>query len=479
MEKLFINGKFVESSGEERTDVFNPATGEFIASVPAGTKEDVEKAIKGAEKAQKSWAKKPATERAEIVRKLGLLIREHRQELAELLTNEQGKPLAESLTEVDKAIAYCDFMAARALQATGETINSERPNETILIVKKPVGIVAGIVPWNFPIFVFARKVIPALVSGCAIIVKPSSQTPLTAFKLAELIQEAGVDAGIFQIVTGSGSSVGNQLSEHPKVRLVTFTGSTAAGKKVMEAASGTVKKVNLELGGKAPAIVSKHADIEVAAEKIVQSRVVNAGQACTCAERVYVQEEVADHFIERVAEKMSVLNVGDPLSENTDMGPINSKQQLDSIIESVETAKKEGAKVILGGKRIDKGKGFFFEPTVITNAAHGMDIMTSEIFGPVLPITTFKTLDEAFESANDSEYGLSSSFYSQDYNETMRAINEISFGEVFVNRENEEAIQGFHAGMRQSGIGGADGEYGYEEFLVTTVAYMEYKQDVN
>lgn len=365
-------------------------------------------------------------------------------------------------------------MADMALKTKGEVIPSENKNMTILLTKKPIGVVGGIIPWNAPIFILMRKVIPALVAGCSVVIKPSEETPLTTLKFAELTQEIELLPGLFQVVTGTGSEVGNSLAKHPKIALISLTGSTTAGVKVMESASQTVKRVNLELGGKAPVVVTKNANLDLAVEKIVTARIGNSGQVCTCPERLYVDESILDEFVNKLKERMNKIVVGDPLDPQTEMGAIINKQQLDSIGQAVDQAKNEGATIVQGGNILDKGKGFFFEPTIITNAKQEMDIMQKEIFGPVIPIMTYSDFDTAIDLANDSEYGLSSYAFTENHNEALRAVNEINFGEVYVNCEAIESINGYHAGWRLSGVGGADGERGYEEYLMTTVSYLQY-----
>ncbi|MFC5712598.1 aldehyde dehydrogenase [Thalassorhabdus alkalitolerans] len=474
---MYINGNFVESETHEYIDVENPATEEILGRVPNGNEYDVEEAVKAASRAQREWGKRPAIERGKYLLFIADRLEERKEEFAQLLTKEQGKTLPLARGEMDITIEYFRYMAGWARRYEGDVINSDRQNENIILLKKPIGVVAGVVPWNFPMFVLARKVAPALITGCSIIIKPSQQTPLTAVKFSEVIHESELPPGIFQLVTGTGSSVGTPLASHKKVSMISLTGSTPAGSKVMEAAARNVTKVNLELGGKAPAIVSKYADLDLAAEKIIESRIINSGQVCTNAERVYVQEEVADEFIDKIVTKAKEIRYGNPLvKEDIEMGPLVSKNQLDSVSEAVEKAKAAGAKVLAGGQRADTEKGYFFEPTILTNVGQEMDIMQEEIFGPVLPITTYHSFSEAIVMANDSEYGLSSSIFTENYHEVMQGVNELEFGEVFVNRENFEALQGFHAGWRKSGIGGADGKRGLEEFLITTVAYMEYER---
>ncbi|WP_035185912.1 aldehyde dehydrogenase [Alteribacter aurantiacus] len=472
---IYINGEFVKSDSTDMIDVINPATEETISQVVKGTESDARKAIEAAFEAQKSWEQTPAVERASYLNVIADKLEENVDDFARLLTDEQGKTLAFAKEEIETTVEYFRYMAGFARRVEGDVVPSDSPNENIIVLKKPIGVVTGIVPWNFPMMVLARKVAPAIVTGCTVVIKPSQQTPLTAIKFTELLHEhVGLPKGVFNLVTGSGSSVGDELASNEKVGMVSLTGSFPAGSKVMEAASKKIVKVNLELGGKAPAIVTEHANLDLAVDKVIESRIINSGQVCTNAERVYVHESIADRFIDKITSKMSELRYGNPLEEGMDFGPLVSEDQVKDVEEAVEKAKSDGARVLTGGKRADMDKGYFFEPTVITGVEQQMDILQEEIFGPVLPIATYKDLDDAIALANDSVYGLSSSIFSENYHEVMRAINELKFGEVFVNREHFEALQGYHAGWRQSGLGGADGKYGVEEYLQTTVAYMQY-----
>ncbi|MFQ3546336.1 aldehyde dehydrogenase [Halobacillus rhizosphaerae] len=477
--QLYINGQYTESNGQEMIDILNPATEEVISKIPKGTQEDVNRAVEAAAQAQKGWELTPNIERGKIVRKLGDEIENRRDTFIELLQEEQGKDYELASGEVDLAIDYFRYMSEWARRIEGEILPSDRPNENIYVYKKPIGVVAGIVPWNFPVFILARKVATALVTGCTIVLKPSQQTPNTAMEFTKIVDAMEeIPKGVYNLVTGTGSEIGNALASHKEVQMVTMTGSVPAGTKVMEAAAQNITKVNLELGGKAPAIVTANADLDVAAENIKISRLANNGQACTNAERVYVHESVAEQLIEKLKHSFEEMTVDNPLSnKQADVGPLVSMDRLEEVEKMVNHAVEQGAEVAAGAERGDLEKGFFYKPTILTNVTHDMEIMQEEIFGPVIPITTFQTLDEAIEKGNDTEYGLSSSVYTEDTNEAMRVINEIKFGETYVNRENFEAVQGYHAGMRKSGLGGTDGKHGVEDFLVTQVVYMQYKND--
>jgi len=475
--QLFINGKFVDSSSEKKFNVINPSTEEVISECPEGTVEDTRKAIDVAYESQKKWAKLPAIERAKYLRKIADGIRKNAEMLATTIVEEQGKIRPLARVEVDFTADYIDYMAEWARRLEGEIIPSDRPNENIFLYRMPIGVVAGILPWNFPFFLIARKMAPALITGNTVVIKPSSDTPNNAFEFAKIVAHTDLPSGIFNLVSGKGSVVGNELASNPKVGMVSFTGSVETGSKIMELASKNITKVSLELGGKAPAIVMDDADIDLAVKAIKDSRVINTGQVCNCAERVYVHEKIADEFIEKMTKAMEETSYGDPLREEVDMGPLINANALKSVDGMVKHAVEQGAKMVIGGRAEDRKKGFFYKPTVLVNCTQNMDIVHNEIFGPVLPVVKFKNLDEAIEMANDSEYGLTSSIYTQNIDVAMRAANEIKFGETYVNRENFEAMQGFHAGWRKSGMGGDDGKHGVEEFTNTHVVYLQYNQN--
>ncbi|HIT72137.1 MAG TPA: aldehyde dehydrogenase, partial [Candidatus Fimicola cottocaccae] len=395
--------------------------------------------------------------------------------LATVMAEEQGKTMDLSITEVNLSADYLDFMAEFARRYEGEILQSDRPNENILIYKQPIGVVAGILPWNFPVFSIVRKVGPALLTGNTIVIKPSSETPNNAFEFAKLVDEAKLPKGVFNLVTGSGSVVGNAMSSNPKVGFITMTGSVPAGTAIMKAAADNITKVSLELGGKAPVIVMEDADLDEAAKLITTSRVTNTGQACSSAERIYVQESIADEFTAKVIEEMKKVTYGDPLTDtNITMGPLVSKQQQTDVDTMVKEAVAEGAEIALGGTFGNREKVFFYEPTVLINCKQDMKIIHNEIFGPVMPIVTFKDFDQVLEYANDCEFGLTSAIFTKNINYIMRAANELKFGETYVNREHFEAMQAFHSGFKKSGIGGDDGKYGLEEFLQTHVVYIQY-----
>jgi lactaldehyde dehydrogenase/glycolaldehyde dehydrogenase len=476
--RMFIDGEFVDSASGKTIAVINPSNGKFISEVPCGTAADADAAVLAAERAQKAWARKPAIERAGYLHEIAQLVRANADRIAHTLSEEQGKILPLAKVEASFTADYFDYMAEFARRYSGEILQSDRANENILMFKMPIGVIAGILPWNFPFFLIARKMAPALVTGNTIVIKPSSETPLNAFLFAELVAKSSLPKGVFNLVSGSGAVLGHALAANPRVGMVSLTGSVEGGVKVMLAAAENVTKVSLELGGKAPAIVTPSADLDQAAAAIHASRIINTGQVCNCAERVYVHESVAEAFTEKVTRLMQATTVGDVLARpEVDMGPLVSRQQLENVTAAVERAVADGASVATGGKRIQAEGGFYFQPTVLTGCRQETDIMQKEIFGPVLPISTYHDLDEALDKANDCEYGLTSSIYTKDFDTVMRACNELKFGETYVNRENFEAMQGFHAGWRKSGIGGADGAHGLEEYLQTHVVYLDHDQN--
>ena len=476
--QMYIDGQFVTSTSGQFFDVINPATEEVIASVTKGTVEETRAAIDAADKAQNAWEQLPAIERAGYLRKIAHGIRERTEEIARVISSEMGKTLPLARVEVNFTADYIDYMAEWARRYEGEILQSDRSNEHIFIYKQAIGVTTGILPWNFPFFLIARKMAPALVTGNTIVVKPSVDSPINAILFAEIVHASGLPKGVFNLVHGAGGEIGQELAGNPKVGLVSLTGSEPAGRKVMEAASRNITKVNLELGGKAPAIVLADANLDLAAKAIVASRIINSGQVCNCAERIYVQCEVKEVFTQKLVELMKKVRLGNPLEDETlDMGPMVNKQGQLHAQAMVDEAIKAGGRCLLGGHSV-KGKGYYFEPTIIDNVTNDMAILRQEIFAPVIPIATFETIDEVIELANDCEYGLTSSIYTQNINKAMKLVSRLKFGETYVNRENFEAMQGFHAGWRKSGIGGADGKHGLEEYLQTHVVYLQYDQNI-
>lgn len=471
--RFYINGQFVENRSGRWIDVINPATEQRLSQIPEGSREDADRAVDAAQAAQPAWEALPAIERGVWLRKISQGIRQREAEITATIVAEGGKTQQLAKTEVLFTADYLDYMAEWARRYEGEIVQSDRVNETIMVFKKAIGVTIGILPWNFPFFLIARKAAPALITGNTIVIKPSELTPNNAIIFAEIVDEIGLPPGVFNLVTGYGPEVGQALAANPKVGLVSLTGSVNAGIATLNAAAPNITKVSLELGGKAPAIVMKDADLDLAVKAIVSSRMINTGQVCNCAERLYVQQDVYKEVVARLITAFEQVTSGDPaVKTDLDMGPLISADALARLEQKVALAVKQGARIETGGKRLGE-RGFFFAPTLLTNVSQDMAIVQEETFGPVLPVIPFATLEEAIALANDSEYGLTSSLFTRDLNTTMKALRELKFGETYVNRENFEAMQGFHAGWRKSGIGGADGRHGLEEYLQTHVAYLQ------
>ncbi len=467
----YINGKWVENSGKT-LQVLNPATDKPIASVPDAGADDVNSAVAAAKAAQPAWEKLPAIQRAGHLRAISAKIRANAERLARTIVLEQGKVPELAAVEVEFTASYIDYMAEWARRIEGEIVTSDRPGEQILVYRKPIGVIAGILPWNFPFFLIARKLGPALVTGNTIVIKPSEETPLNAFDFAELVAETDLPPGVFNLVCG-GRETGATLTAHKDVGMVSFTGSGETGSRIMQACGKNLTRVNLELGGKAPAIVLADCDLELTANALFNSRVLNTGQACNAAERVYVERKVVDALAEKVTRLMAGTKYGDPsVEKGLHMGPLVTKVGRDKMAAMVDAAKAQGAQVLTGGKIADK-PGYHYEPTVLMNVTADMDVMTKEVFGPVLPLQVVDSLDEALVHANNSDYGLTSSIFTRDLNAAMKAVRELRFGETYINREHFEAMQGFHAGRRKSGIGGADGKHGLYEHMETHVVYLQ------
>lgn len=472
---LFINNEWVKPTSGKYTPIKSPATGEEVGQAAEGNPQDVEKAVAAAKAAFKDWSSKPASQRADYLYALKNLVERDKERLATIITSEMGKPIKEARAEVDFAAGLLRFAAENARRLQGEIIPGEREGEKILIDRVPHGVVGAIAAWNFPLALCARKIAPALAAGNTIVLKPADGTPLSGLALAELVQEAGIPAGVVNVVTGSGQGVGVPLVAHKDTPLITMTGSTPAGKKIMAAAAEHLKEVRLELGGKAPFIVMEDADIPAAVEAAVTARFFNGGQVCTANERTYVQEDVYDRFTIALKDRIASLKVGDPMDDATDMGPKVNETELEKVDGIVQKAISQGAKLALGGKRLTGGlfdKGTFYAPTLLTDITPDMDIVQDEVFGPVFSLIKVKDFDEALTRANDSRYGLSAYLFTNDLSRILRMGRELDFGEIYVNRGSGEEPQGFHHGYRESGLGGEDGQHGLEAYVRTKTIYL-------
>lgn len=469
----FVNGVFTEHTGDY-FQVLNPSTKEVLAEAPITSPAEADAAVAAARRAQPAWAALSDVERAGYLHRIAALLRDEEQKFTDILVGEQGKTRQLANVEVNFTADYIDYMAEWARRIEGEVIPDERPGETMILGYRPLGVVVGILPWNFPFFLIARKAAPALLTGNTIVIKPSTDTPINAFEFAQLVEAAELPAGVFNLISGPGSITGEALIANPDVDLITFTGSIPQGKRIMAGAAANLTRVNLELGGKAPAIVLADADLDLAADAIWQSRIGNSGQICNCAERVYVERPVHDELVARLKAKFENTRFGDPaLSETLDYGPLINETALASVRAAVRGAVEEGATVVCGSQDGVPDTGYFFAPVLLDSATATMSIMRTETFGPVLPIQTVDSLDEAIALANDSEYGLTSSVFTENINAATKACRELQYGETYINRENFESMQGFHAGRKHSGIGGADGRHGLMEFLETHITYLQ------
>ncbi|TNJ44701.1 aldehyde dehydrogenase [Tamlana fucoidanivorans] len=476
--QLFINGEWKTSASGETIDIISPSTEEVVARVQNGTAEEAIEALKAAEAAQKEWKKLPARDRADLLYKLADEIDANNERLAVLLTKEQGKLLKVARFEVSVTASFIRYAAEGARRIEGDIIPSDNPNEQIWIQKIPKGVVVAITAWNFPLALAGRKLGPALVAGNTIVIKPTSETPIATLELGDLANKVGIPKGVINILTGPGRAMGNALVESPITKMITMTGSTPVGQSIARAAADNLTHVQLELGGKAPFIAFADADIDAAVDAALHSRFDNCGQVCTCNERMYIHEDIYDVFMEKFLAKVAEIKVGDPMLEETDMGPKVNANELKHMEHLVEVSVKEGATIAAGGKRPEGAefeKGYWFEPTVLTNVTQDMTIVHEESFGPILPVLKFKTFEEVIGYANDCEYGLAAMVFTNDMNTIMKCNDELEYGEIYVNRGHGEQHQGFHNGYKLSGSGGEDGKYGFEQYLEKKTFYIRHK----
>lgn len=462
---MHINGEDVGAK-LPKIDVINPANGEKVGSVPNGGKAEAKRAIEAAHTAFSSWSRLTAYERSNYLKKLNDLILENQEELAKTMTLEMGKPISQSIGEAVYAATFVEWYAEEAKRIYGETIPSHLTNKRMQVWKKPVGVVGAITPWNFPLAMITRKIAPALAAGCTVVVKPSRESPLTALKFMELVNEAGFPKGVVNIVTGSSSQIVGEMMENPLVRKVTFTGSTEVGKLLIEQSAKNVTKLSLELGGHAPFIVLDDANIDLAVEHAIISKFRNTGQTCVCANRIFVQEKVYDAFVEKFAERVRKLNVGDTFDKSVDIGPLINESGLEKVAHHVQEAVEKGAQVVTGGNRL-ASKGFYYAPTVIRDVDPSMEIMREETFGPVAPVQKIKTDEEAVALANDTPYGLAAYLFTENVARGIRIIEQLDYGIVGWNDGLPSAAQAPFGGMKESGYGREGGREGMEAFLET------------
>lgn len=474
---MFINGEWVQALGGERTTVVNPANEQVVAEVPRARAKDADLALAGAADAQRNWARLSAPERAAYM--LGAVehLRADAERLARVIVAEQGKPLREARGEMAATMFLLSYAAEWARRIEGDIVPADRAEETILIERVPHGVVLALTPWNYPSVVPARKIGLALITGNTVVLKPHELTPLSALELARAFERAGLPPGVLNVVTGVGEEVGAELVRSPAVQYITMTGSVDAGQHIAASAARNITPLSLELGGKAPFIVLEDADVDLAVRHAVSSRFTNCGQVCTCNERMYVQAGVFTEFTEKYMAAVRALKVGDPLDPDTDVGPKISREELDKVDRMVRRAGTQGARILLGGEPLHGAsyeRGFWYPPTILADVRQDMEIMQAEVFGPVSPLVRFSEFEEAVVCANDSQYGLSAYLFTNDFRRVMRAIRDVDFGEIYVNRSGPEAFHAFHSGYRHSGIGGDDGRHGLEQYLRKKTVYLSY-----
>ncbi|GAB6988805.1 NAD-dependent succinate-semialdehyde dehydrogenase [Paenibacillus pini] len=462
-QQMYINGQWKDTA--ELHDVINPATGEIIGTIPMGGAAEAREAVDAAHGALKAWSAKTALERGKLLMNWHRLIEDHTDELALIMTTEQGKPLKEAAGEIAYANSFIEWYAEEGKRIYGESIPASAPNKRIWVLKQPVGVIAAITPWNFPASMITRKVAPALAAGCTVVFKPSEETPYTALKLMELAEQAGIPAGVLNAVTGDAAKIADAWQLDERVRKISFTGSTAVGKQLMKGAADTMKKISLELGGHAPFIVTAHADMDQAVEGLIASKFRNAGQTCVCTNRVYVDESLAEEFAAKVAARTAELKVGDGRDEGVEIGPLINAKAVSKVLGQIEDAKAKGATVLTGGRALTEKEGFFIEPTIITQASDDMDCMNDETFGPLAPITTFRTIDEVIKRANHSPYGLAAYVFTQDIREAVHIAESLEYGIVGLNDPLPSTAQAPFGGFKQSGLGREGGHFGIEEYL--------------
>ncbi len=463
-DQCYVNGEWIKANSNEIISVNNPASLEEIGTVPKCGKDETTLAIEAAHQAFPEWKSKSAKERSIILRKWFDLINQNHEELAQIMTIEQGKPIKESRGEITYGASFVEWFAEEAKRVYGDTIPDPMTDRRIVVLKQPVGVVAAITPWNFPNAMITRKCAPALAAGCPVVIKPASQTPFSALALAALAEEAGFPKGTINVVTGKASEIGDELSSNPIVKKLSFTGSTEIGKLLLQKCATTVKKVSMELGGHAPFIVFDDADIDEAVLGAMQSKFRNTGQTCVCANRLYVQEKVHDEFCKKFVEAVSNLKVGEGLDEEVASGPMIDEHSLAKVEEHVEDAVQTGAKVAIGGARHNLGKNFY-QPTVLTDVSTKAKITFEETFGPVAPIYKFKDEKEVIKLANNSPYGLASYFYSRDIGRIWRVSEGLEYGMVGVNTGITSKAEAPFGGIKESGLGREGSKYGMDDFL--------------
>ncbi|MEI6206418.1 MAG: NADP-dependent succinate-semialdehyde dehydrogenase [Desulfuromonadales bacterium] len=460
----YLNGQWLAADNGAVIDVTNPATGARLGTIPRMGTDETRRAIESANSALPAWRSKTAKERSAVLRRWFELMMANQEDLAVIMTAEQGKPLAESKGEIAYAASFIEWFAEEGKRIYGDTIPGHTADKRIVVIKEPIGVCAAITPWNFPAAMITRKAGPALAAGCTMVVKPATATPFSALALAELGERAGIPAGVFSVITGSAAAIGAEMSANPIVRKLTFTGSTEIGKQLMMQCAATVKKVSMELGGNAPFIVFDDADLDTAVEGAIASKYRNTGQTCVCTNRLLVQNGVYDAFTEKLIAAVTRMKVGDGLTGEFQQGPLIDMAAVEKVEEHITDAVNKGAKIALGGKRHALG-GSFFEPTIITDVTPEMLVAKEETFGPLAPIFRFNTDAEAIQMANDTEFGLASYFYTRDISRVWKVAEALEYGMVGINTGLVSTEVAPFGGMKESGIGREGSKYGIEEFM--------------
>lgn len=463
-QRCYIGGAWVAADDGATLKVDNPANGKIIGEVPSCTAVETRRAIEAARVAQPAWQKQTGKQRGAVLRGFHDLMLEHQQDLAVLMTAEQGKPLAESLGEIAYAASFLEWFAEEAKRIYGDVIPGHAEDRRLIVLKQPVGVVAAITPWNFPAAMITRKLGPALAAGCTMVVKPASQTPLSALALAELADRAGLPAGVLNVVTGSAHEIGAELTANPTVRKLTFTGSTEIGKVLLKQCAATVKKVSMELGGNAPFIVFDDADLDAAVDGVIASKYRNTGQTCVCANRILVQQGVYDEFVGRLSDRVALLRVGDGLAGETDQGPLIDMKAVAKVEEHIADAVSKGATVVAGGKRHALG-GSFFEPTIVSGVTAAMRVSREETFGPLAPVFRFTDEAEAIQMANATEFGLAAYFCTQDLGRSWRVAEALEYGIVGLNTGIISTEVAPFGGVKESGVGREGSRYGIDDYV--------------
>ena len=463
-QQCYVDGAWIDADGGGTIEVTNPATGEVLGSVPQLGAAETRRAIEAADAAWGPWRAKTAKERANILRTWFNLMIDNTDDLAILMTAEQGKPLAESKGEIVYAASFIEWFAEEAKRVYGDTIPSHAADKRIIVIKEPIGVVAAITPWNFPAAMITRKCAPALAAGCPVVIKPATATPLSALALAELADRAGMPKGVLNVVTGNAGDIGGELTSNPTVRKLSFTGSTEVGKMLMAQCARTVKKTSMELGGNAPFIVFDDADLDAAIVGAMASKYRNTGQTCVCANRLYIQDGIYDDFTGRLAQAVSGLVVGDGLKGETHQGPLIDMKAVEKVEDHVQDAVGKGARIVAGGKRHELG-GTFFEPTILAGVTQDMKVAREETFGPVAPLFRFKDDEEVIRLANDTEFGLAAYFYSRDIGRVWKMAEALEYGIIGINEGIISTEVAPFGGMKESGIGREGSKYGIDEFV--------------